>query len=164
MSEDRRASQTNDQEFQRICLAAIWFEVVDSHEQRRRDRVNDKDVKAENKHRSPWRLSRLAKGFSSCRSNVRFDELPAKLFDKRASDQQIGKAPTIKVASPRNNYSSISRLDVLGLMKLNHPSAQFDIQSVANDVNLDNIRIFNLVRRRSKRHMMQPSELTRTCF
>jgi hypothetical protein len=31
MSEDCRASQANDQEFQRSCLTVIWFNVVDSH-------------------------------------------------------------------------------------------------------------------------------------
>jgi len=48
MSEDRRA-KTDDQDFQRSCLAAIWFEVVDCHIQRRCHQANDETIKAENK-------------------------------------------------------------------------------------------------------------------
>ena len=49
MSEDRRASQTDDQDFQRSCLAAIWFEVVDRYIQQRCYQGNDNSIKAENK-------------------------------------------------------------------------------------------------------------------
>jgi hypothetical protein len=49
MSEDCRASQANDQEFQRSCLTVIWFNVVDSHIQHRCDQADDEAINAENK-------------------------------------------------------------------------------------------------------------------
>jgi len=49
MSGDCRASQANDQEFQRSCLTVIWFNVVDSHIQHRCDQADDEAIKAENK-------------------------------------------------------------------------------------------------------------------
>jgi hypothetical protein len=73
----------------------------------------------------------------------------AKLFGKGASDQEIGKAPTImEFASPRSSSSSISRLNMSRLMKLHYSPAQFDIQLVANDGYLNHVRMANLVRHR----------------
>jgi len=62
MSEDRRASQTDDQDLQRSCLAAIWFEFVDRHTQHRCYQGNDDSIKAENKQAaapevSDWKIT-----------------------------------------------------------------------------------------------------------
>ena len=82
-------------------------------------------------------------------SNSSFADLSAKLFNKGASDQYIGKAPTIiKSASPSSNPTSMSRLNVSRLMELHYSPAQFDIESVSNDGKLNDIRMFNLVGRR----------------
>jgi hypothetical protein len=49
MSEDRRDSETDDQEFQRSCLAAVWFHVIECHIQHGCYQANDEIIKAENK-------------------------------------------------------------------------------------------------------------------
>jgi hypothetical protein len=51
-------------------------------------------------------------------------------------------------ASPSSNSSSVSHLNMSRLMKLHYSPAQFDIQSVANDGNLNDVRMVNLVRHR----------------
>jgi hypothetical protein len=51
MSEDRRTSCTDDQDFQPSCISAVWFELVDSHVQHRCGGANDKGIKVENEHR-----------------------------------------------------------------------------------------------------------------
>jgi hypothetical protein len=82
-------------------------------------------------------------------SNPRFAELSAKLFGKSASNQEIGKAPTVMhFASPVRNPSSTSRLNASRRMKLHYSSAQFNIQSIANHGDFDDVRMLNLVRHR----------------
>jgi hypothetical protein len=49
MSEECHDSKGNDQNFQRRCVAAIWFEIVDSYIQHRCGQADDKAIKAENK-------------------------------------------------------------------------------------------------------------------
>ena len=46
MGEDRRASQTDDQDFEHSCLAGIWFKFVDSHIQHRSHQADDDIAKA----------------------------------------------------------------------------------------------------------------------
>jgi hypothetical protein len=46
------------------------------------------------------------------------------------------------------NSSSISQFDVSRFMKLHYSATQFDIQSIANDGNLNDVRMINLVRHR----------------
>src|SRR6516162_9905676 len=84
---------------------------------------------------------------------IRFAKLSAKLFGKAVSDQKIGKAPTIIELASRSISTSILRLNLSRLMKLHYPLAQFDVQCiciwfVANDNKLNDIRMFDLVRRR----------------
>jgi hypothetical protein len=50
MSEDRRASHADNQDFLPSCVAAIWFDLVDSYIQHGGDQADDKVIKAENKH------------------------------------------------------------------------------------------------------------------
>ena len=94
--------------------------------------------------RNPQTAKATSRGRSS---SARFAEFPTKLFDKGASDQQIGKAPTItNLTLPGGNSTSILRLNVSRLVKLYYPPAQFDIQSVSSNGKLNDIRMFNLVR------------------
>jgi hypothetical protein len=66
-------------------------------------------------------------------------------------------------ASLSNNSSSITQLNMSRLMELHYSLAQFDIQSVANDGNLNDVRMVNLVRQRfvvwRPRHMDAPQSL-----
>src|SRR6516164_11314553 len=64
---------------------------------------------------------------------IRFAKLSAKLFGKAVSDQKIGKAPTIIELASRSISTSILRLNLSRLMKLNYPLAQFDVQSVGTE-------------------------------
>jgi len=72
-----------------------------------------------------------------------FVECSVKLFDKGASDLQIGKAPMVSLVSP--NGLSESEWDVASLVKTNNLTVQFEIQSIRGDRHLDNKGVFALV-------------------
>jgi hypothetical protein len=53
MSEECRASHTDDQDFQPSCLAWFWFKLVDSRIQHGGDQADEDIVKAEKKQAAP---------------------------------------------------------------------------------------------------------------
>jgi hypothetical protein len=79
----------------------------------------------------------------------RYVERPAKLFDEGLSRSQIGKAPTIINLPFPHDRTSMSRLNMLRLVKMHEAAAQCDIQSFGRDGKLDDIWIFSLTRQPS---------------
>jgi hypothetical protein len=72
-------------------------------------------------------------------SNAGFAQPSVKLLDEGASACRIGKAPAIINFALPNRSTSMSRLNVSRMMKLNDPAAQCDIQSVDSDGKLADI-------------------------
>jgi hypothetical protein len=54
----------------------------------------------------------------------------------------MGKTPPIIDVAPSNDSPSMSRLNFSRPMKVQHPAAQFDIQSIIIDDKLDDVGIF----------------------
>ena len=71
----------------------------------------------------------------------RFDERSTKLFDEFMSNLQIGKAPAIIMLAFRQNCTSVSRLNMSGLVELKNPAVQFDIQPAGTDGKLDDVGV-----------------------
>jgi hypothetical protein len=72
----------------------------------------------------------------------------AKLYSEGASGCHIGKTPTIIHLLFRRNYTSMSRLNVSRVVKLNDPTTQCDIQPAHTDRKLDDVGVFSFVRQR----------------
>jgi hypothetical protein len=72
----------------------------------------------------------------------------AKLYSEGASGCHIGKTPTIILLLFRRNYTSMSRLNVSHVVKLNDPTTQCDIQPARTDGKLDDVGVFSFVRQR----------------
>ena len=81
---------------------------------------------------------------------IRFAERSTKLFDEFVSHLQIGKAPAIIMLAFRQNCTSVSRLNMSCLVKLNDPATQYDIQPVDTDGKLGDVGVLSFVPRRLK--------------
>jgi hypothetical protein len=95
----------------------------------------------------------------------------AELFHERLGRNQLGKTPPKIDLIFSNNSSSMPRLNFSRPVKVHHPAAKFDIQFIAIDDKLDNVRILILVcdrfpvswhvcdtvKRRREGHVKQPS-------
>jgi hypothetical protein len=88
---------------------------------------------------------------------IRLAERSTKLFDEFVSHLQIGKAPAIIMLAFRQNCTSVSRLNMSCLVKLNDPATQFDIQPVDTDGKLSNVGVLCFVPHRliadTRRHV-----------
>ncbi len=79
-------------------------------------------------------------------SDVAIAESSAKLFDKVASRGQVGEAPAIIYLSFPNKYASMSRPNVMQIVKGKDLAARLNIQPIGCDGQLDDVRVFSLVR------------------
>jgi hypothetical protein len=82
---------------------------------------------------------------ASCASATRFVERSTKLFDEGVGRLQIGKAPAIIMLAFRQNCTSVSRLNMSGLVELKNPAVQFDIQPVDTNGKLDDVGVLCFV-------------------
>jgi hypothetical protein len=83
--------------------------------------------------------------YSSRSFAIRFAERSTKLFDEFVSHLQIGKAPAIIMLAYRLNCTSVSRLNMSCLVKLEDPAAQFDIQPADTDGKLGDVGVLCFV-------------------
>src|SRR5262249_20153268 len=81
----------------------------------------------------------------SFRRQLFLQKLSTELFHERAGRRQIGKTPSKIDLTFTNNPTSMTRLNFARPMKAHYAAAEFDIQFIIGDWDLDDVRIFGLV-------------------
>jgi hypothetical protein len=92
------------------------------------------------------RLAAIRRASIGVSSKSSLGQPSAKLFNEVASCTQLRKAPTTIGLSVLGSPTSMSRVNLSRLMKLDNPAAQFDFQSVGRNGKLHDVRILSLVR------------------
>ena len=81
----------------------------------------------------------------SFRRQLFLQKLSTELFHERAGRRQIGKTPSKIDLTFTNSPTSMTRLNFARPMKAHYAAAEFDIQFIIGDWDLDDVRIFPLV-------------------